>query len=43
MSKISKKLKKQKPKIEANYEPGGRELAAHLQAQKEWKKRNHLL
>ena len=40
MSKISKKLKKQKPKIEANYEPDGRELADFLQAQKEWKEQN---
>jgi len=34
------KAKKQKPKIEANYEPDGRELADFLQAQKEWKEQN---
>ena len=34
------KAKKQKPKTNEDYEPDGRDLAAHLQAQKEWKKRN---
>ena len=40
MSKISKKLKKQKAKADENFEPDGRDLAEHLRVQEEWKKRN---
>ena len=46
MSNISKKSKKQKPKIDENldsyknYEPDWRELQASLETEKEWKEQN---
>jgi len=46
MSKISKKSKKQKPEIDEeldlykDYEPDGRDLAAHLRVEKEFMKEN---
>jgi hypothetical protein len=46
MSKISKKSKKQKPEIDEeldlykDYEPDGRDLAAHLRSEEEFMKEN---
>ena len=46
MSKISKKSKKQKPEIDEeldlykDYEPDGRDLAAHLRFEEEFMKEN---
>lgn len=37
---MSKESKKKEKDIWEDYEPDGRDLAAYLQAQKEWKKRN---
>tara|TARA_B100001079_G_C15924739_1_gene303820 strand:- start:211 stop:393 length:183 start_codon:yes stop_codon:yes gene_type:complete len=37
---MSKRSKKKEEDIWEDYEPDGRDLAAHLRAQKEWKKRN---